>query len=123
MSSIGFSQDAIPETKKDSTYIKVDEIARFPGGTNELVKFLGKEVIYPDVARELGLFGTSVIKFIVKKDGRITNVVVEKKMRDCPECDSESIRVVKLMPNWIPAKLKGESVSSYFVLPVKFSLE
>jgi protein TonB len=42
---------------------------------------------------------------------------------NCPECDQEAIKVVKSMPEWIPGKIKGEAVSSFFMLPIIFSLE
>lgn len=32
------------------------------------------------------------------------------------------VRVVKLMPDWIPGKQKGEFVNVKFMLPVKFKL-
>ena len=37
--------------------------------------------------------------------------------------DKEAIRVVKAMPNWTPGKQSGQTVRSYFTLPISFKLE
>jgi hypothetical protein len=34
--------------------------------------------------------------------------------------NEEVIRVLKKMPDWIPGKTKGENVSVYYAIPVKF---
>lgn len=101
----------------------VDEMAEFPGGRKALVKFLVENIQYPDIARELGLSGKSVLKFVVGSDGTIKSVTVVRGMKDCKECDNEAVRVVRKMPHWTPAKKQGKVVSSYFILPVEFSLE
>ncbi len=62
------------------------------------------------------------LRFIVLKDGSIVNINVIRGAYDHPECDAEAIRVVKSMPNWIPAKISGQPVNSYFNLPVRFTV-
>jgi hypothetical protein len=37
-------------------------------------------------------------------------------------CDEEAVRVVKEMPDWIPAKGEDEAIPSMFQIPIKFSL-
>jgi protein TonB len=37
-------------------------------------------------------------------------------------CGEEAVRVVKMMPKWIPGKQKGKPVRTQFNLPVKFKL-
>lgn len=101
----------------------VDEMAEFPGGRRALVKFLVENIQYPDIARELGLSGKAVLKFVVNTDGTIKTVSVVRGMKDCKECDNEAVRVVRKMPRWAPAKKGGKTVPSYFILPVEFSLE
>lgn len=101
----------------------VDEQAEFPGGRAALVKYLSQHIQYPDIARELGLSGKSVLKFVVNTDGSITQVKIAKGMRDCKECDAAAVKVVQNMPRWTPGKKGGKAVRSYFVLPVVFALE
>ena len=37
-----------------------------------------------------------------------------------PECDAEVLRVVGLMPRWLPCTQNGAAVEADFVLPVNF---
>ena len=124
VSSVGFSQDTIPTILKVPASIEIyDSIAEFPGGRNELVKFLGKEMIYPQKAIENNISGRVYLKFKVEKNGEITNIGVARGMSNCPECEQEAIRVVRLMPKWNPAVQNGQFVSSYYVLPINFQLQ
>lgn len=58
----------------------------------------------------------------MEKDGSIGTVTVFRGVPNCPECDQEAVRVVKLMPKWIPGKHEGKPVRSYYNLPVTFKL-
>lgn len=113
----------VVEKKEPVIETVVDELAEFPGGRKALVKYLVENMKYPDIARELGLSGRSVLKFVVDTQGNISSVTVVRKMKDCKECDAEAVRVIRRMPKWVPAKKGGKTVPSYFILPVEFSLE
>ncbi|WP_343637534.1 TonB family protein [Fluviicola sp.] len=101
-------------------YDIVDEVASFPGGTGELKKYLDEKLVYPAGALEKGLYGKTFLKFVVSKSGKISDVVLKRGVPDCPECDEEAKRLVKSMPDWIPAKKDGKNVHSYAYLPVTF---
>jgi len=105
---------------------KIEQIAEeepeFPGGRSAMMKFLSEHLVYPQIAIAENKSGKCYLQFVVEKDGSITNVVVKKGVPDCPECDKEAVRVVKLMPNWSPAKSDGKAVRTYFMLPVVFKL-
>lgn len=77
----------------------VDQQPSFPGGTNALNTFIVSNLKYPVFAQEKGIQGRVVVKFIVEKDGSISNVEVD---RSVPGLDNEAMRVVKAMPKWIP---------------------
>lgn len=111
------------EMLENATYDLVDEVASFPGGTKEMMKFLWTNIHYPKYESEIAISGKVIIKFTVMKDGSITDVKVIKGFVDCPECDAEAVRVVKMMPRWIPAKKNGEDVNSYYILPITFSIQ
>ena len=63
---------------------------------------------------------TVMSQFIIEKDGSITNVKIFEGVDN--DIDNESIRVIKKMPEWIPAKFGGKNVRSYFNLPITFRL-
>jgi len=95
--------------------------ATFPGGKEALVKFITSVTLYPRYCRKNNIEGEVTVKFIVEKDGKVTNVKVTDSIHEL--LDKESIKVVKLMPHWAPAKQDGETVRSYFMLPIRFQIE
>jgi protein TonB len=103
-------------------YLNPDERAQFVGGFTEMKKFLDININIPPVV--IGYCNYNYAKvftqFIVLNDGSILGVKVMRGAPDCPECDTEAVRLIKSMPNWIPAKVNGQAVNSYFNLPIKF---
>jgi len=88
---------------------------------NKMLEFIYSNIKYPKKARTLGVEGIAVIRFIVDKDGSLKDI---KALRGiCSSIESECLRIVKLMPNWIPGEKNGEKIPVYFNLPVKFKLE
>ena len=88
-----------------------------------MMKYLSKNIQYPEIGIQTGAQGKVTLRFVVGKDGSIENVTVARGVPGCPECDKEAIRVVKSMPKWKPAKNDGKVVKSYFNLPVTFKLQ
>ena len=99
----------------------VEQMPEFPGGEAELMKFIGENLRYPTSASELGIEGRVTIRFVVSKTGDVINVEVIRGLD--PACDKEAIRVVKLMPKWIPGRQNGRNVPVYFTLPVLYRLQ
>ncbi|MEE1542304.1 MAG: energy transducer TonB [Paludibacteraceae bacterium] len=98
--------------------------AEFIGGNEEMIKFLSENVKYPEdvlQANEKGanIHGRVYVKFVVEKDGSISDVEVVRSVH--PSLDAESVRVVKLMSGkWTPATERGKPVRSMFTLPFVF---
>ncbi len=93
---------------------------QFPGGENEMYAFIKKNLNYPAVDQEMGNQGRVTIRFVVNKNGEISNVQLVKGVS--PGCDKEAMRVIKSMPKWIPGRQNGEPVNVYFIIPVVFRL-
>ncbi len=117
------SANAVGTQKPDSTktFQIVEEQPQFPGGMNELMKFLSKNIKYPEEARKNNIGGKAFVTFVVKADGSIDNVEILKSSGN-ESLDTEAMRVVKSMPEWIPGKQKGEAVNTKFTLPIMFKL-
>jgi periplasmic protein TonB len=99
----------------------VNKPPTFPGGEQELLKFLAENIKYPALAREANIQGNVAISFVIGKDGAINDVQL---LRDIGGgCGKEAIRVVKTMPNWSPGEANGHKVKVRFTLPVRFRLE
>lgn len=101
----------------------VEEIAEYPGGTNAMMSFISENVNYPKYEMKHNITGTCYVGFVVEKDGSVSNVSVLKGIPNGPGCDSEAVRVVKMMPRWKPAKQSGKEVRVRFNLPVKFNIK
>jgi protein TonB len=102
----------------DSVCSFVDERAQFVGGDKAMMKFLIDNIEYLPIRQYIHQpYGRIICRFVVEKDGSITNVEIIRSL-DKHYYDNEVIRVVKLMPNWLPAKKDGKVVRSYFMLPV-----
>jgi len=113
--------ETAPKKKVSSIFIVVEEQPRFPGGNDARIKFLLKNVKYPEEARDLGIQGRVFVTFVVEIDGSITDVKILRGIGG--GCDKEAIRVVKSMPKWIPGKQRGVPVRVQFNLPIKFTLQ
>ena len=55
-----------------------EQMPEFPGGQQELMKYLSRNTKYPMVAREAGLQGKVFVQFVVGKDGAISDAKVIK---------------------------------------------
>ncbi len=123
-----------PEIEAPPFFKFVEEMPRFSGCEEDglskeekkqcaeqmLYAFMSKNLNYPAMARENGIEGMAFIRFIVEKDGSISNAEI---VRDPGAgCGKEALRVVKSMPNWLPGKQRGKPVRVQFNLPVRFKL-
>jgi TonB family protein len=96
----------------------VDEIPSFPGGEKKMMKFLLKQIKYPQSALEQGIQGVVYVGFVVGRDGTLENVKILKGAH--PTLDETALSAVNQMPKWIPGKQKGEFVNVRFTLPIRF---
>lgn len=109
------------EPEEPEIFMIVEEQAKFPGGDLELMKFVGKKIKYPAIARENNIEGRVIVKFVVNEDGSISQAQV---LRDIGGgCGDEALRVIKMMPKWEPGKQRGKAVKVWFTMPVQFKLE
>ena len=107
--------------EEDEVFQVVEEQPMYPGGMQELMKYLQKEMKYPKEAQDKGIQGRVIVQFVVNKDGSICDEHVVKSVD--PLLDAEAIRVIRSMPNWIPGKQRGEPVRVRFTLPLMFRLQ
>lgn len=105
----------------EKVYEQVDKPAEFPGGINGLMKYLQRTIKYPEKAQQANVQGRAVVKFVIGKDGKVTDASIFQSTSS-KELDEEALRVVNAMPNWQPGEINGEPVKSYFTLPVTFRL-
>ena len=99
----------------------VEDMPQFPGGKQELMKFLGKNITYPVSAQKAQIEGSVMVQFVVGKDGSVRNPKVVRSVN--PELDAEALRLVGIMPKWTPGKQRGKAVPVSYNLPISFRLD
>ncbi len=104
----------------DSIVLSEKEKPRYPGGDSELKKYLSLSLHYPNPALEQKIEGEVMIGFLIDVEGYISDIKIIKGIGY--GCDEEAMRVVKEMPQWEPARIKGKAIKVAYRLPVVFEL-
>ena len=112
--------EEVEEEVADEIFTVVEEMAEFEGGSQAFARFLQKNVVYPKMARRMGVEGKVYVQFVVGKDGSLSDVKVLKGLG--AGCDEEALRVMKLSPPWKVAKQRGRPVRLRMVVPLNFTL-
>lgn len=123
-----------------------DHAPQYPGGVQELIKFLSNNIKYPVEAEHYGVEGRVMINFVVETDGTVSDMKVvdtelknrlsDKKFSKYSDIDKyamreqgegqlkeEALRVVGKMPHWEPAKRRGHPARVRYTLPISFKLK
>ena len=107
-----------------------EQMPVYPGGNGEMMKFISKNMNYSVCTKasqdcSKGLVGCHkmYLSFIVSESGKIKEAKVLKGIKDCPESDIEVLRVLNLMPNWIPATINGKPSDCKMNLPMNIMLK
>ncbi|TCI85396.1 energy transducer TonB [Tenacibaculum sp. M341] len=120
------------EVRSAQKFNEVDNLAAFPDckGTgdqlscfnDEMIKHIQEYFVYPDEAIVNKLEGEVWVRFIIDKEGNVTNIKAlgPKGGKILKE---EAIRVVSHLPKFEPATVNGEPVSIKYGFPINFSLE
>ena len=122
-SSDSKTAEAPKEAKVDENGVHqiCEEMPEFPGGMQECMKWLGKNINYPEDCKKAGIQGRVIIQFVVDKDGSIKSPKVARSVH--PSLDAEALRVISSSPKWKPGKQKGEAVKVKYTIPVLFKLQ
>ncbi len=123
-----------------------DHAPQYPGGVQELIRFLSNNIKYPVEAEHYGVEGRVLVNFFVETDGTVsgmkvlktefTNRLSDKKFSKYSEMDKyamreqgegqlkeEALRVVAKIPSWEPALRRGKKVRVRYTLPISFKLK
>lgn len=109
------------QVKKEITETKIiacEKMPCYPGGEEALLKYLSKNMSYPEQARNENVTGTVYISFIVSQNGDLKNIQILKGLGY--ECDEEAIRLIKNMPYWEPGEQRGKPIEIQYNMPIKF---
>ncbi|MBP3829782.1 MAG: TonB family protein [Bacteroidaceae bacterium] len=106
---------------EDTTiYDNVEVMPTYHGDIEALYRHIAAEIHYPESAMADSVQGRVIVRFVVEKDGRLTNFEIKRTPDD--RLSAEAIRVLQLTEPWISAKNKGQDVRCHFVMPIVFRL-
>ena len=113
---------ALADTLKTNTECNDPAVMpQFPGGKNEMARFLTDSIQYPFVAKQLKTQGKVTVRFKVDTAGKVSDAQVVKHADYY--LDREALRVISIMPDWIPGAKCSEKLSIYVTMPVTFKLD
>ena len=130
------SLDTLKPSTVEEIIDPIREMPRFPGcedldisiqekkkcAEEKMLEFVYGNLKTPEILQQsCNIEGMAVISFTIDKEG---NVINPKILRDIGGgFGEECLRVVRSMPQWIPAKEGGKLVDVNFNLPIRFKLE
>ena len=121
LTSVTSAQQTV--SKKDSskiTFASVGIQPEYPGGANSFLKYIQKNLKYPEVARLLGISGKELVTFVVDKNGMITEATPFRCLG--AGCESEAVRVISSSKPWKPGLLDGKPVRVQYTVPISFDI-
>jgi TonB family protein len=108
------------EVDTTRVYDVVEQMPCFPGGNQKMQDFIKKNLQYPKECVEKRLQGRVIIAVVVERNGTLTNIRVVKSVN--PALDKEALRIVNLMPKWIPGRQCDKTVRVKYIIPITFQL-
>ena len=115
---------------KATLYKKVDKMPVLTGcetdadpdecSKKKLIDLLYNHIKYPVEAKKLRIQGVVYAKYIVRTDGSLTNIRIERGIG--AGCDEEVLQFINILPKYIPGYQDGKAVPVQITLPVKFRL-
>lgn len=118
ISQIQEKQPVQDSTTDDNIHLFVEEMPVFPGNLNA---WIYNNVRYPEAAKDKGIEGKVYIRFIIEKDGSVSNVKIIRGVS--PELDNEAKEVITSMPKWSPGMQNNLPVRVSYTVPVYFALK
>jgi periplasmic protein TonB len=100
---------------------KIEKYAQVMPKLDGMADFIHDNLRYPRIAVENGTKGVVFVTFVVEMDGSITDIKLLQGIGD--GCEQEAMRVVGMMPKWIPGMTDGKPVRVQCNLPVRFNLK
>ncbi len=110
------------EVVEDIPIYNAEEMPTFQGGgLNVFRDWVQKQLVYPRMAIENNIQGTVTLKFVIERDGSLSNI--EELASPDRSLTEEATRVLKTSPKWEPGKQRNRPVRVFYTLPVQFRLE
>lgn len=107
--------------ENNAIYTIVDKMPQYTYGESGLSAFIAHNIRYPRAALQEGIEGRILCSFIVDNNGAISNIEVVEGSNNA--LNEEAVRVLGLMPKWVPGENNGEKVHVKCLLPIDFVID
>lgn len=104
----------------EEVFVVADEMPSFPGEMKALYETIGKNLRYPETAKEKGIEGKVLVKFIIDKEGNVVNPVIVRSVDAA--LDKAALDAVKKLPKFKPGKIGGKPVNVWYSIPIAFKI-
>ncbi|WP_299132427.1 energy transducer TonB [uncultured Tenacibaculum sp.] len=134
-SRIAKINNAIEEenSRRKISFDTVDQIPQFQSCSDsslsivdcfnhEMQKHLVQNIVYPEDAIREKITGDIWISFVITNKGTIKNIITTGP-KDSDSLEKEAIRVVSLLPKFIPGKQNNKDINVTYTFPISFNLD
>lgn len=118
------AESVLAEAKSEKTNDSVfTYVHKMPDPGYNVGAKLGEFIEYPEEAKQQQIEGRVPVKFVVGKDGKISDIRVVDEDID-PLLKDAAIKAVAQLPDWVPGEDEhGNKVAVYYTLPINFKLD
>lgn len=106
----------VHDTSRDEIIERVEIEASFPGGDQGWATYISEQIMSNFGKLTKKDYGTCMIRFVVSKTGKVTNVKAETMKKS--QLAKIAIKAIKDGPDWIPAQQDGKFVNAFRIQPV-----
>lgn len=107
---------------EDKIFTKVEIEAAFPGGEGAWTRYVTKEIQKNiDELTESGESGTCRVRFVVDKEGNVSDVEALTMKRT--KLAEVAVNAIRKGPKWTPAQQNGRYVKAFREQPITFTIQ
>lgn len=110
-------EDDLKSSDENKIYHVVEQMPEFQGGPGAMLKFISDNLKYP-LGMADGFQSRVIVKFYVDTLGHVCDPQIVRGSDSA--LDREVLRVVRLLPEFIPGRHEGKKVNVYMNLPIRF---
>jgi TonB family protein len=115
-------EEVVEQIPEEEIFVTAEQMPTFQGG--DISKFRAwvmQHIKYPQIALENGIQGNVIVKFVVEKDGKLSNIqVLQSPDKTLSEA---AIQVLQKSPMWKPGKQRNKPVRVAYTLPISFHIK
>lgn len=119
--TMNISDQQTTTKQQDPIFVVVEKMPVFPGGEQEMLRYIAKNLKYPVEAQTKKEQGRVIISFTINKEGKIVDPVIVRGVS--PSLNAEAVRIIKSMPDWTPGMQKEKKVNVKYTIPILFKLD